>query len=67
MNETLNKRILYVYAYKCPFMIPYYLQLGNKILLRTILLTLLGWLPGFFYAICLVKKYHHRFGQLKPE
>jgi len=59
--------MLYLYAYKCPFMVPVYLQLDNKTLLKTVLLTLLGWLPGVFYAIALVKKHHLRFGQLIPE
>ena len=53
----INKSYFYIYSFKCHFLVPYYLELGNKKILLAFLLTLLGWIPGVIYAVYLIKKY----------
>ena len=53
--NLINKSYFYIYSLKCPFLVPYYLELENRVILKTFLLTIMGWLPGVFYALYLVK------------
>jgi len=64
---VINKAYLYLYSLKCPFLVPYYLELSNKKIRLAFFLTLLGWVPGVIYGIYLINKYFVENTMLPPR
>ncbi len=57
-SNLISKSYFYIYSFKFPPLVPYYLELEKKEVLITTLLTISGWIPSVIYSIILVKNHY---------